>query len=80
MIEAQSATTAPGAAVRILYRVRPDRSGVLVRSGELWVPAAMPDAEGFMLPKRAGYYRFLVWGEWGDRNTASYRFGVFVEP
>ncbi|TLS48290.1 hypothetical protein FE782_31595 [Paenibacillus antri] len=80
MIEAQSSAAASGAAVRIRFLVPPDRSGVLVRSGGLWVPAAMHDAERFMLPKRGGYYRFLVWGEWGERNTASYHFGVFVAP
>lgn len=79
MIKEKAAAADPGEVIRIKFPVKPDEFSLRVVNADGEDESiGKPDQYSYKLPKKPGYYRYVVSGVWDEKNQASYYFGIQI--
>jgi hypothetical protein len=71
----------PGAELVIDFLQKPDKLTVSLTNEQELERRSQMSADAVMryiLPEEEGYYRVMLWAEWGEKNQASYYLGVNI--
>lgn len=79
MIKEKATAAGPGELIRIKFPIKPDEFILRVVNADGEEESiGKPDRYSYKLPEKPGYYRYVLSAEWGEKNQASYHFGIQI--